>query len=104
MSNSDKLSLTVNGLTVTNQAGKELWSTPPLNSEVAAMQLSETTNLVLVDERNVTLWESFDYLMDTIVMGQHISAGKSMKSSVTDEDLSVGEYRLKVTDMDVVLQ
>uniref|UniRef100_A0A2N9I911 Protein kinase domain-containing protein n=1 Tax=Fagus sylvatica TaxID=28930 RepID=A0A2N9I911_FAGSY len=78
MSNSDKLSLTVNGLTVTNQAGKELWSTPPLNSEVAAMQLSETGNLVLVDVRNVTLWESFDYPTDTIVMGQHISAGKSI--------------------------
>jgi hypothetical protein len=104
MSNSDKLSLTVNGLTVTNQAGKELWSTPPLNSEVAAMQLSETGNLVLVDVRNVALWESFDYPTDTIVMGQHISAGKSMESSVTDEDLSVGDYRLEVTDMDVVLQ
>uniref|UniRef100_A0A2N9FK57 non-specific serine/threonine protein kinase n=1 Tax=Fagus sylvatica TaxID=28930 RepID=A0A2N9FK57_FAGSY len=95
MSNSDKLSLTVNGLTVTNQAGKELWSTPPLNSEVAAMQLSETGNLVLVDVRNVTLWESFDYPTDTIVMGQHISAGKSLESSVTDEDLSVGDYRLE---------
>ena len=36
------------------------------------MQLSETGNLVLVDVRNVTLWESFDYPTDTIVMGQHI--------------------------------
>uniref|UniRef100_A0A2N9G7U0 Protein kinase domain-containing protein n=1 Tax=Fagus sylvatica TaxID=28930 RepID=A0A2N9G7U0_FAGSY len=68
------------------------------------MQLSETGNLVLVDVRNVTLWESFDYPTDTIVMGQHISAGKSLESSVTDEDLSVGDYRLEVTDMDVVLQ
>jgi hypothetical protein len=68
------------------------------------MQLSETGNFVLVDVRNVTLWESFDYPTDTIVMGQHISAVKSLESSVTDEDLSVGDYRLEVTDMDVVLQ
>ncbi|GMY12638.1 G-type lectin S-receptor-like serine/threonine-protein kinase At5g35370 [Fagus crenata] len=67
MSNSDKLSLTVNGVTVTNQPGKELWSAPPLNFE-------------------------------------HISARKSLESSVTDEDFSVGDYRLEVPDMDVVLQ
>uniref|UniRef100_A0A2N9I9M0 Bulb-type lectin domain-containing protein n=1 Tax=Fagus sylvatica TaxID=28930 RepID=A0A2N9I9M0_FAGSY len=46
MSSSDKLSLTTNGLIVTNQTGQVLWSTPFLTSKVAAMQLLDTGNLV----------------------------------------------------------
>ncbi|XP_075650408.1 G-type lectin S-receptor-like serine/threonine-protein kinase At5g35370 [Castanea sativa] len=105
MSNSDKLSLTVRGLTVTNQAGQPLWSTPQFNSNISALQLSETGNLVLVDAGNNTLWESFAHPTDTIVTGQRIPIGKSLQSVVTvDEDMSVGDYRLEVTDRDVVLQ
>ncbi|KAL4597023.1 hypothetical protein ACB092_12G205700 [Castanea dentata] len=105
MSSSDKLSLTVRGLTVTNQAGQPLWSTPQFNSNISALQLSETGNLVLVDAGNNTLWESFAHPTDTIVMGQRIPIGKSLQSVVTvDEDMSVGDYGLEVTDRDVVLQ
>ncbi|KAF3951382.1 hypothetical protein CMV_022960 [Castanea mollissima] len=104
MSSSDKLSLTVSGLTVTNQAGEPLWSTPQFNSDISAMQLSETGNLVLVDAGNNTLWESFAHPTDTIVMGQRIPVGKSLQSAVTEEDMSAGDYRLEVTDGDVVLQ
>ncbi|KAL4597016.1 hypothetical protein ACB092_12G205500 [Castanea dentata] len=102
MSSSDKLSLTVSGLTVTNQAGQPLWSTPQFNSDISAMQLSETGNLVLVDAGNNTLWESFAHPTDTIVMGQRIPIGKSLQSAVTvNEDMSVGDYRLEATDRDV---
>ncbi|KAL4597015.1 hypothetical protein ACB092_12G205400 [Castanea dentata] len=104
MSSSDKLSLTVSGLTVTNQAGQPPWSTPQFNSDISAMQLSETGNLVLVDAGNNTLWESFAHPTDTIVMGQRIPVGKSLQSAVTEEDMSAGDYRLEVTDGDVVLQ
>ncbi|KAK9992999.1 hypothetical protein SO802_022702 [Lithocarpus litseifolius] len=105
MSSSDKLSLTVGGLIVTNQqTGQPLWSTPQFNSHISAMQLSETGNLVLVDAGNNTLWESFALPTDTIVMEQRIPIGKSLQSTVTDEDMSVGDYRLEVTDRDVVLQ
>nr|POF21010.1 g-type lectin s-receptor-like serine/threonine-protein kinase [Quercus suber] len=104
MSSFDKLSLTVNGVTVTNQTGQTLWSTPQFNSDISAMQLSETGNLVLVDAGNNTLWESFDHPTDTIVMGQRIPIGKSLQSAVIDEDMSVGDYQLEVTDRDVVLQ
>ena len=69
------------------------------------MQLSETGNLVLVDAGNNTLWESFANPMDTIVMGQRIPIGKSLQSAVKfEEDMSEGDYRLEVTDRDVVLQ
>ena len=66
------------------------------------MQLSETGNLVLVDAGNNTLWESFAHPTDTIVMGQRIPVGKLLQSA--DEDMSEGDYRLEVTDSDVVLQ
>nr|XP_023917152.1 G-type lectin S-receptor-like serine/threonine-protein kinase At5g35370 [Quercus suber] len=105
MSSSDKLSLTVSGLIVTNQqTGQPLWATPQFNSDISAMQLSETGNLVLVDAGNNTLWESFAHPTDTSVMGQRIPTGKSLQSAVTDEDMSVGDYRLEVTDRDAVLQ
>ncbi|XP_065630722.1 G-type lectin S-receptor-like serine/threonine-protein kinase At5g35370 [Quercus suber] len=105
MSSSDKLSLTSSGLRVTNQTGQPLWATPQFHSDISAMQLSETGNLVLVDAGNNTLWESFAYPTDTIVMGQRIPIGKSLQSSVIfDEDMSLGDYRLEVTDRDVVLQ
>ncbi|XP_075650401.1 G-type lectin S-receptor-like serine/threonine-protein kinase At5g35370 [Castanea sativa] len=105
MSSSDKLSLTTNALTVTNQqTGQPLWSTPQFNSDISAMQLSETGNLVLVDAGNNTLWESFAHPTDTIVMGQRIPVGKSLQSAATEEDMSAGDYRLEVTDGDVVLQ
>uniref|UniRef100_A0A2N9I7X6 Receptor-like serine/threonine-protein kinase n=1 Tax=Fagus sylvatica TaxID=28930 RepID=A0A2N9I7X6_FAGSY len=104
MSSSDKLSLTTNGLIVTNQTGQVLWSTPFLTSKVAAMQLLDTGNLVLVDAGNAKLWESFDYPTDAIVVGQRIPVGKSLESSVSEDDMSLGYYRLEVTDRDVVLQ
>ncbi|XP_030940027.1 G-type lectin S-receptor-like serine/threonine-protein kinase At5g35370 [Quercus lobata] len=104
MSSSDQLSLTVNGLTVTTQTGQSLWSTPQFNCDISAMQLSETGNLVLVDAGNNTLWESFDHPTDTIVMGRRIPIGKSLQSAVSYDDMSVGDYRLEVTDRDMVLQ
>uniref|UniRef100_A0A2N9G7U9 Protein kinase domain-containing protein n=1 Tax=Fagus sylvatica TaxID=28930 RepID=A0A2N9G7U9_FAGSY len=100
----NKLSLTTNGLIVTNQTSQVLWSTPFLTSKVAAMQLLDTGNLVLVDAGNAKLWESFDYPTDAIVVGQRIPVGKSLESSVSEDDMSLGDYRLEVTDRDVVLQ
>ncbi|KAG7989418.1 hypothetical protein I3843_03G236800 [Carya illinoinensis] len=104
MSDSDKLSLSVDGLRVADQAGKLLWSTPPLNSEIAAMQLLETGNLLLVDTRNITLWESFENPTDSIVVGQRLRVGKSLESSLSGQNQSVGDYRLLVTDRDLLLQ
>jgi hypothetical protein len=68
------------------------------------MLLLDTGNLVLVDAGNAKLWESFDYPTDAIVVGQRIPVGKSLESSVSEDDMSLGDYRLEVTDRDVVLQ
>ncbi|OVA10413.1 Protein kinase domain [Macleaya cordata] len=104
ISSSDKLTLTVNGITIFDQDGNLKWSTPPLKSAVNSLQLKETGNLVLLDKSNTSLWESFDSPTDTIVIGQRLKIGDFLSSSVSDEDLSTGNYSFSVTNGDGVLQ
>ncbi|KAF3445409.1 hypothetical protein FNV43_RR10585 [Rhamnella rubrinervis] len=105
ISNSAELRLTVNGIFITDDSGKfTIWSTPPFDSPVGALQLLETGNLVLVDNRNASLWESFNYPTDTIVMGQHLLVGKSLVASAADANFSMGNYRLSVSSEDLIMQ
>ena len=95
ISESAKLLLTLNGLLITDDFDRVLWSTPDLDSSVAFMQLDDSGNLVLLDQGNVSLWESFDYPTDTLVMRQRLPVGI---------DFSVGDYQLLLTSVDAVLQ
>ncbi|KAA8546377.1 hypothetical protein F0562_002884 [Nyssa sinensis] len=104
ISNSGKMSLTANGINITDQDGNFKWSTPPLQSLASALQLSETGNLVLLDQFNGTLWESFHYPTDTIVIGQNLVVGSFLSSTLSKDDLSTGDYRLAITASDAILQ
>ncbi|KAI8016368.1 G-type lectin S-receptor-like serine/threonine-protein kinase [Camellia lanceoleosa] len=104
ISNSGKMSLTFNGISITDQDGAFKWSTPPLKASVSALQLTEMGNLVLLDQFNVTLWESFRYPTDTIVIGQNLPVGLLLSSAVSSGDLSTGNYRLAVSASDALLQ
>ncbi|KAL5558432.1 hypothetical protein UlMin_034643 [Ulmus minor] len=97
VSSTAKLDLTVGGLSITDDSNKTVWSTPPFSTPVSALRLIETGNLVLFDEKNVSLWESFDYLTNTIVMGQRFPVGSSLVSTASSGDFSVGNYSLTVT-------
>ncbi|KAH7525012.1 hypothetical protein FEM48_Zijuj06G0180000 [Ziziphus jujuba var. spinosa] len=101
ISNTAKLSLTIHGLSITDGF---IWSTPAFSSPVGALRLLETGNLVLVDNMNVSLWESFNYPSDTIVMGQSFPVGKSLFSFAGDTNLSAGDYRLTLAGDDLLLQ
>ncbi|KAH9664736.1 G-type lectin S-receptor-like serine/threonine-protein kinase [Citrus sinensis] len=104
VSDSSKLSLSADGLAISDDDDRFVWSTPMLDSPVSSMQLQESGNLVLLDARNVSLWQSFDSPTDAIVTGQTLRVGKSLAASVSENDLSVGEYSFVVTDGDGVLQ
>nr|TKS14008.1 G-type lectin S-receptor-like serine/threonine-protein kinase [Populus alba] len=104
ISSSGKMTLTAIGITIAEQDGNDIWSTPPLRSSVNALLLTETGNLVLLDQFNRSLWESFHYPTDTIVMGQHLLEDTILSSAVSDDDLSTGDYKLTVSDSDVLLQ
>ncbi|KAJ4964018.1 hypothetical protein NE237_023957 [Protea cynaroides] len=100
---SSKFSFTPQGITLTD-GSTVIWSTPRLNSPATAMALSETGNLALLDESNNSLWQSFDYPTDTIVMGQRIPVGSSLVSALSASDLSQGDYQFSVTNSDGILK
>ncbi|XP_057809769.1 G-type lectin S-receptor-like serine/threonine-protein kinase At5g35370 isoform X2 [Salvia miltiorrhiza] len=106
LSKSGSMTLTSDGIAITDEGGggSLKWSTPPFRSPVSALQLTDTGNLVLLDQRNASLWESFRNPTDTLVMGQRLHAGTPLSSSVSPGDLSSGEYRLVLTASDAVLQ
>ena len=98
------LSVTIHGLSIADDWNRVVWSTPSFNSKVAALQLLETGNLILVDAQNVTLWNSFDSPTDTLMIGQRLYAGTSLSAAVGNNNLSVGDYRLALTSENLVLQ
>nr|XP_011465742.1 PREDICTED: G-type lectin S-receptor-like serine/threonine-protein kinase At5g35370 [Fragaria vesca subsp. vesca] len=97
-------SLTIHGLGITDDLNRVVWSTPSFNSKVAALQLLETGNLILVDAHNVSLWNSFDSPTDTLIIGQRLYPGQSLTAAVGNNNLSVGDYKLAVTSEDLVLR
>ncbi|KAK6150814.1 hypothetical protein DH2020_015746 [Rehmannia glutinosa] len=105
ISQSSQLHFTPNGLTLYNDTGHPIWSTPQkLSSVISSMHLLESGNLVLLDLMNNTVWESFDFPTDVLVEGQKLRVGKSLVSSISDEDLSKGSYRLVIGNNDAMLQ
>ncbi|KAL1085068.1 hypothetical protein V6Z11_D08G025000 [Gossypium hirsutum] len=69
VSDSAKVLLTPNGLVITNNFDQIVWSTPSLDSPVAFLQLDDSGNLILLDQQNISLWESFNYPTDTLWNG-----------------------------------
>lgn len=104
VSTSGSMILTTSGINITEDGGSSIWSTPLLQSSVSALQLTETGNLILLDQSNVSLWESFHYPTDTIVIGQRLQIDTVLSSSVSRDDLSTGDYKLALSASDAVLQ
>lgn len=104
ISNSGKMILSSGGMIISDENGKEKWSSPQLNSSVSSLTLTEIGNLVLLDQNNISLWESFDYPSDTIVIGQRLPVGNSLTSLVSEDDMSTGNYSLSITTSDAILQ
>ncbi|XP_042497579.1 G-type lectin S-receptor-like serine/threonine-protein kinase At5g35370 [Macadamia integrifolia] len=107
-SKSIRLFLSPQGIAVTDKISSGAvtvkWSTQPLNSSVAAMQLTETGNLALLDQFNRSIWQSFDQPTDTIVIGQQLPVGKSLVSSLSDSDYSSGDFQFSVDTYDGLLE
>ncbi|MBA0746025.1 hypothetical protein Gogos_008573 [Gossypium gossypioides] len=104
ISSSGEMGLTIQGIRIVNSDGHLEWSTPRLKATVHALVLTEMGNLVLLDQFNASLWESFRYPTDTIVFGQRLSVGANLSSAVSESNLSTGDYRFTVTASDAILQ
>ncbi|KAK7410582.1 hypothetical protein VNO78_01476 [Psophocarpus tetragonolobus] len=104
VSDSGKMHLTVKGITVLDENGNTKWSTPSLKSQVNRLELTDMGNLILFDNSNGSLWESFQNPTDTIVIGQRLPVGASLSSAASNSDLSTGNYKLTISSSDAVLQ
>ncbi|GAU39950.1 hypothetical protein TSUD_149600 [Trifolium subterraneum] len=104
ISDSDKMKLTDEGIQIFDKNGNSVWSTPQLKSQVKKLSLTEMGNLVLLDQFNNSLWESFQHPTDTIVTGQRLSVGSSLSSASSSSNFSTGNYKLTITSSDAILQ
>ncbi|XP_021898321.1 EP1-like glycoprotein 2 [Carica papaya] len=93
------LELTGDGDLVLRDAdGSKVWSTGTAGKSVGGLNLTEMGNLVLFDEKNGTVWDSFDHPTDVLVPGQMLIEGKNLTASVSSTNWTVGGiYSLSVT-------
>ncbi|KAF2302962.1 hypothetical protein GH714_011991 [Hevea brasiliensis] len=92
------LQLLVDGnLELRDADGSLVWSTNTSNKSVAGMKMMDTGNLVLHDTNNNIVWQSFDHPTDTLVPGQKLVRGQKLVSSVSEYNISEGNFYLSVT-------
>ncbi|KAM2067460.1 hypothetical protein ACFX1T_043794 [Malus domestica] len=102
ISASAEMNLTAKGISISDDDGNPVWSTPQFKSSVSALLLNEMGNLILLDQFNRSLWESFQNATDTIVNGQHLPVGSFLSSTLSN--FSTGDYRLVLSGSDAILQ
>ena len=68
------------GIVLQDADGTIAWSTNIGNKSVAGLLLTDTCNLMLLDENNATIWQSFDHPTDTLVHGQKLVPGQQLTS------------------------
>ena len=93
------LNLTIDGkLLLITEQGREL-SIIDVDQEdrpATSAAMLDSGNFVLYNHSNVIIWDSFDFLTDTIIGGQNISSGYNLVSSVSISDHSSGSYSLNM--------
>ena len=68
------------GLVLQDADGTIAWFTNIGNKSVASIHLTDTCNLMLLDENNATIWQSFDHPTDRLVLVQKWVAGQQLTS------------------------
>ncbi|GLJ14010.1 hypothetical protein SUGI_0223980 [Cryptomeria japonica] len=78
--------------------GTLVWSTNTANKGVVGVELRSNGNMVLYDKKNRTVWQSFDYPTDSLLVGQSldISRVKKLVSRTSEKDGSEGPYSLEM--------
>ncbi|EEF36483.1 EP1-like glycoprotein 4 [Ricinus communis] len=63
--------------------GTIAWSTNTADKSVAGLNLTDMGNLVLFDDKDRVVWQSFDHPTDSLVPGQKLVSGKKLIPSVS---------------------
>uniref|UniRef100_A0A0E0DC72 Receptor-like serine/threonine-protein kinase n=1 Tax=Oryza meridionalis TaxID=40149 RepID=A0A0E0DC72_9ORYZ len=78
------LELTGEGDLVLREAnGRLVWSSGTSGRSVAGMEITENGSLVLFDQRNGTVWQSFDHPTDALVPGQSLKQGMRLTANTS---------------------
>ncbi|KAH7568724.1 hypothetical protein JRO89_XS06G0037300 [Xanthoceras sorbifolium] len=77
--------------------GTLVWSTNTSHMSVAGLQMLKTGNLVLYDDNNKTIWQSFDHPTDTLLPGQKLMVGQKLVARASATDWNEGSFYLTVT-------
>ncbi|KAI4311092.1 hypothetical protein MLD38_036019 [Melastoma candidum] len=70
--------------------GSVNWSTGTSGKSVVAMNLTDGGNLVLLDGNNKTVWQSFDYPTDTLLLGQSLRVGQKLTHTASQNNPTKG--------------
>lgn len=105
MADSGEFRLTKTGAEIQNSVGEILWSAAMKNGsiDVIKMKLRDDGNLVMLGAGSKSQWESFDYPTNTLLTGQRLVQGSSLVSNAADTNFSLGDYKVSLTDRDLVL-
>jgi Protein kinase domain/D-mannose binding lectin len=92
-----KLGLSQTGeLSLTSPTSETIWSAG--TGSATHLALLDQGNLILYDDTESTLWQSFDSPTDTLVPGQSLNKGSALRSKLTDSDFSPGRFKLEARD------
>ncbi|KAH0775950.1 hypothetical protein KY290_007361 [Solanum tuberosum] len=89
------LLLTSDGRLIVHVGSQEISVINPSRA-IASASMLDTGNFVLYDSDRNVIWQSFDNPTNTLLPGQHISAGQELFSSASEADDSFGIFRLKM--------
>lgn len=66
------------GLVLQDTDGTIAWLTNISSKSVPSLNLTNMGNLMLLDENNATMWQSFDHRTKTLVVVQKLMAGQNL--------------------------
>ncbi|KAK2992544.1 hypothetical protein RJ640_004318 [Escallonia rubra] len=73
-----------------------VWHT---NTSGSRLMLNTAGNLMLVDDKDTAIWQSFDHQTDTWLPGQNISVGQTLLARESPFNLATGQYYLSLNQL-----
>ncbi|PPD91167.1 hypothetical protein GOBAR_DD11903 [Gossypium barbadense] len=93
----DANDIVYNNLHASDPIGTTVWSPSTPGKSISRLNLTSEGNLMLFNETNYIVWQSFDHPTDTLVRGQRLVPGQKLKASVSPDDPIEGLYAFAVS-------
>ncbi|CAL4958849.1 unnamed protein product [Urochloa decumbens] len=90
------------GLVLRDADGSLVWSADTSGEAVAGLQIARSGNLVLLDDKNVSVWQSFDHPTDCLVPGQILAEGMVLTPNISTTNFTAND-QLHITVRDAGL-